>query len=116
MSRHRYAARCRQLVPASHGGDRARRARCNGGRCGLTYITPGDVNEGNQALRLFTIDAAYGTFEEDVKGSLDEQVFEAMLEGWRDQQIARNLSFTTIEIADIPLWTLIPLSVWDRNP
>lgn len=27
----------------------------------------------------------------------DEQVFEAMLEGWRNQQLARNLKFSTIE-------------------
>jgi hypothetical protein len=27
----------------------------------------------------------------------DEQVFEAMLTGWRNQQLARNLAFSTIE-------------------
>lgn len=27
----------------------------------------------------------------------DEQVFEAMLDGWRNQQLARNLQFSTIE-------------------
>ena len=27
----------------------------------------------------------------------EEQVFEAMLTGWRNQQLARNLAFSTIE-------------------
>ena len=27
----------------------------------------------------------------------DEQVFTAMLDGWRNQQLARNLSFGTVE-------------------